>query len=188
MLDIDCDVVAGGWDAAFDWEELAATAIRAALAGDGRRRALEEDGLVELSVRLTDDDEVRRLNRDYRDRDRPTNILSFPMLAADEVDAALEPRTADLLLGDLALAYETTAREAEDKAIPLADHVAHLLVHGTLHLLGHDHQDDPSADAMEALEVRILATLGIADPYRDAAVIGIADPCRDTAAAKAAHR
>lgn len=165
MLEVDCDIVAGDWDTGFDWETLAQGSIRAALTAAGQAQVLDGDGLVEVSVRLTDDEEVHRLNLDYRDKDKPTNILSFPMLAPADVAHSLQQQQADLLLGDLALAFETSAREAEEKAISLADHVTHLLVHGTLHLLGHDHQTDAEADAMEALETRILAGMGIANPY-----------------------
>ncbi|MCG2840104.1 rRNA maturation RNase YbeY [Sandaracinobacter sp. RS1-74] len=169
MLDVDCDIVAGDWDERFDWEGLALDAVSAALAGGGQGHLLEGEGaLVEVSVRLSDDEEVQRLNRDYRGKDKPTNILSFPMLEAADVEVVLAQPDMDLLLGDMALAFETSASEASDKGIPLADHVTHLLVHGTLHLLGHDHQDDPSAEAMEALETRILAGLGIANPYAEA--------------------
>ncbi len=166
MLDVDCDIVAGDWAQQADWEALALRAVAAALEGSGHATVVgAADALVEVSVRLSDDDEVRRLNADYRGKDKPTNILSFPMLEAGDVAGTLAASGMDLLLGDMALAYETTAREAAEKGIPIADHVTHLLVHGTLHLLGHDHQDDAEADAMEALEVQILAGLGIADPY-----------------------
>ncbi len=168
MLDIDCDIVAGDWDDRFDWEGLALRAVSAALDGAGFPGVAKGEGAqVEVSVRLSDDEEVQRLNRDYRGKDKPTNILSFPMLEPDAVAATLARDEMDLLLGDMALAFETTDREATEKGIPITDHVAHLLVHGTLHLLGHDHQDDPSADAMEALETRILAGLGIANPYAE---------------------
>ena len=90
------------------------------------------------------------------------------MLDPADIDGTLGRDDMDLLLGDMALAFETTEREAAEKAIPLAEHVTHLLVHGTLHLLGHDHEDDASADAMEALETRILAGLGISNPYAEA--------------------
>jgi probable rRNA maturation factor len=120
---------------------------------------------LSASLLFTSDEEVHALNRDWRQRDKPTNVLSFPMLGREEllrlpVDGPPE------LLGDVALAYETCAREANDKAIPLADHAAHLIVHGLLHLAGHDHELGASeAEAMEALEVMALAKLGIADPY-----------------------
>lgn len=165
MLDIDTDIVAGDWDPHHDWEGLAESAIAAALAGAGHGSLLQPStGLVEIAVRLSNDSEIQALNRDWRGNDQPTNILSFPMLGPAELATLGAPGT-DVLLGDLVLAYETTAREAADKRIPLESHVTHLLVHGTLHLLGHDHGDDPTATAMEAIETRILAGLGIADPY-----------------------
>ncbi len=167
MLDVDCDIVGGDWDAGFDWEALAARALAAAIDGAGHAALLAPDsGLVEVSVRLTDDGEVQTLNRDWRGRDRPTNILSFPMLDAAGLSLLGQPGT-DTLLGDMALAFATIEREAAQKDISIEAHVVHLLVHGTLHLLGHDHMDDPAADAMEALETRILSGLGISNPYRD---------------------
>ncbi len=116
----------------------------------------EESG--SLTILLTSDAEVRALNRIHRRQDKPTNVLSFPAHA-----------TALGHLGDLALAYETCAREAAAQDKPLADHLRHLVVHGTLHLLGDDHADDRAADAMEARERVILATLGVPDPYLTAA-------------------
>lgn len=164
--DIDCDIVGGDWDETVDWDALAARAVSAALAGAGA--SFQRNGLeVEVSVRLTDDAEMQRLNHDYRGKDKPTNVLSFPMHAADTLAQWAAAGETDLLLGDLALGFETVVREAGEKAIALDAHVTHLLVHGTLHLLGHDHLDDASAQAMEALETRILAGLGIADPYAD---------------------
>jgi len=166
MLEVDTDSVAGDWDKNIDWVQLADVAIRAAVKGAGHASALEAEALaLEISVRLTDDEEVQRLNRDYRGKDKPTNILSFPMLAPDMAAALLAGLVGDALLGDLALAQETLAREAAEKRISLPAHFSHLIVHGTLHLLGHDHADEPSAEAMERLETRILAGLGIADPY-----------------------
>jgi probable rRNA maturation factor len=173
MLDVDCDIVAGDWDARADWDALASSAVAAALAGAGFAAAADDaQSIIEVAVRLSDDEEVQRLNLDYRGKDKPTNILSFPMQPPDAVAAVLSSPDMDVLLGDMALAFETVAREATDKGIAIADHVAHLLVHGTLHLLGHDHGDDASAEAMEALETTILAGMGIADPYREAAPAG----------------
>lgn len=170
MLDVDCDVVAGDWDErGIDWDALAEAAVRAAMAGAGHAAALASDGLsLEISVRLTDDAEVQRLNRDFRGKDTPTNILSFPMLEHAELANLLAADAGDALLGDLALALETLEREADEKAVSLQAHFSHLVVHGTLHLLGHDHADDASADMMERLETGILAGMGISDPYREA--------------------
>jgi probable rRNA maturation factor len=116
----------------------------------------------ELSLLLADDSAVRALNRDWRGKDRPTNVLSFPA-------GAPAAEGAPLLLGDVALAYETVAREAAEQGKTLADHMRHLFVHGILHLLGHDHEDEGEAERMESLERSILAGLGVADPYRETA-------------------
>jgi probable rRNA maturation factor len=157
MLDIDCDIVGGDWNPETDWETLAEKAITAALAGSGFDAG---GGAVEVSVRLTDDAEMQRLNLDYRGKDAPTNVLSFPMHTADVLAGWAQEGETDLLLGDLALGYETVAKEAVEKAIAIETHLAHLLVHGTLHLLGHDHLDDVAADAMEALASAIPMPTG----------------------------
>ena len=123
--------------------------------------------LVEIAVRLTDDEEVRALNRDFRGKDKPTNVLSFPQVQPDLLETLANSDDGEILLGDIVLARETFAREAAEKGISLADHATHLIVHGTLHLVGYDHMDDVAAAAMEALEVKALASLGIANPYAD---------------------
>ncbi len=111
-----------------------------------------------VSLCLADDAALRALNLRWRGVDKPTNVLSFP--------SAPPGRPGDTTaLGDIALAYETLAREAEDLGVPLADHYRHLLAHGFLHLVGYDHETDREAERMEALETRILARLGVADPY-----------------------
>jgi probable rRNA maturation factor len=129
-----------------------------ALARRAARAALAEEGAVELAVTLTDDARIRVLNRDWRGKDRPTNVLSFPF---DDAPAAPGPRH----LGDVILARETIAGEAAAQGKVLADHFTHLVVHGVLHLLGHDHMKKTEAKRMESLEIAILARLGIADPY-----------------------
>ncbi|APE29997.1 rRNA maturation RNase YbeY [Halomonas aestuarii] len=111
----------------------------------------------ELTIRFVDTEESRHLNRDYRDRDRPTNVLSFPFELPPGVDLPL--------LGDLVICHPVVVREAGEQDKSQRAHYAHMVVHGTLHLLGHDHQEDDEAEAMEALEREILASLGIADPY-----------------------
>ncbi|MEL7189366.1 MAG: rRNA maturation RNase YbeY, partial [Pseudomonadota bacterium] len=120
---------------------------------------------LQTSVLFTSDAEVHTLNREWRDRDKPTNVLSFPMLTRAELfDLAADGPP--VMLGDIALAYETCAREAEEKSIPLEHHAAHLIIHGLLHLAGYDHvHSDEEAEAMEALEIRALAKMGIPDPY-----------------------
>jgi len=173
MLDVDCDIVAGEWDARQDWAALADRAVAATIVGAGHGDVMEGDAVLEVSVRLSDDAEVQRLNRDYRGKDKPTNVLSFPMHAPDDVAHIIRMPDMDVLIGDLALASETVAAEAQQKRVSIADHATHLIVHGTLHLLGHDHADDASAEAMEELETQILAGLGIADPYREAVSEGV---------------
>ena len=125
--------------------------VAAALAGARRRKP------AELAIRVVDSAEGQALNRDYRGKDYATNVLSFP--------AELPPGVNLPLIGDLAICAPVVAREAAEQGKHPRDHWAHLTVHGTLHLLGYDHLEDAEADAMEALETRILAGLGIADPY-----------------------
>ncbi len=157
MIELDIMVEEGDWEALPDVEALAQKAASAALAV-----TYEADEDFEADVMLTDDAHVQELNRTWRGKDKPTNVLSFP---APEQPGATGPRH----LGDIALAYETLVREAEEESKELAHHFAHLVVHGVLHLLGYDHETEAEADIMEALEVKALATLGIADPYRDMA-------------------
>jgi probable rRNA maturation factor len=152
------------WPATTDWSALAERAARAALA------VVPElaNPRLTASILFTSDAEVQTLNRQWREKDKPTNVLSFPMLDRDEL-LALPAEGPPELLGDISLACETCVREAADKTVPLAHHTAHLLVHGLLHLAGRDHEFSPAeAAAMEALEIKVLAQLGIADPYGDA--------------------
>jgi len=156
-LDIDIE----GWPAS-DWAQLVAR-VAGALA-----EIAPEFGNARLSTSIvfTTDDEVHALNREWRERDNPTNVLSFPMLSREQLLGLAENGPPEML-GDIALAYETCAREAEEKGVSLRDHAAHLLTHGFLHLAGHDHEiSDGDAQVMEALEIAALAKLGIADPYR----------------------
>ena len=123
---------------------------------------------AEVGVLLADDAAVRALNAAHRGQDRSTNVLSFPTLGTPDAALSSEPGDRPLLLGDLVLAAETIRAEAKAQGKPLPDHVLHLVVHGTLHLLGHDHEDDAQAVAMEELERSILAGLGVPDPYAEA--------------------
>ena len=158
---MNLDIAVEEWPDA-DWEELA---LRMADAAAGVEPLLGNARLL-VSVLFTSDDEVHALNRAWRDRDKPTNVLSFPMLSREALEA-LEADGPPEMLGDIALACETCAREAAEKGVSLADHAAHLLVHGFLHLAGHDHvENDAQAEAMEALEIKALAAMGIGDPYR----------------------
>ena len=149
-----------------EWEALADRAARAAMARTPQGELLAGDAMIEISVRLTDDDEVRKLNAQYRQKDKPTNVLSFPMIQPDLLDTVTaNSDDGEVLLGDIMLAHGVCAREAEERGISVADHATHLIVHGTLHLLGYDHLGDDEAEAMEAIETDALASLGLADPY-----------------------
>jgi probable rRNA maturation factor len=153
------------WPAA-DWDALALTAIRAAIARTPHGPLLDTPAAVEVSVRLTTDAEVRTLNAQYRHKDKPTNVLSFPMVQADLLDTVSQNSDdGELLLGDIVLAHGVCVAEAAERGIAVEMHATHLIVHGTLHLLGYDHIDDDEADGMEAIERAALAELGIADPY-----------------------
>jgi len=174
MLDVSLSIEPA-WPEGVDWDALVTRAATAALTATAQGAWIGQPFTAEISVRLTDDAEVRALNRDYRDKDKPTNVLSFPMIQPDLLDTVTNTEANDcagsgaggeVLLGDIVLAHETCAAEAEAKGIALRDHATHLIVHGTLHLLGYDHQDRAEAEAMEQIERDVLAALGIADPYR----------------------
>ncbi|WP_133365720.1 rRNA maturation RNase YbeY [Qipengyuania sediminis] len=160
---MDLDIEIDGWSQNHDWADLAQAAMEAVEAVEP---ALANQRLS-ASLLFTVDEEVRALNREWRTRDRPTNVLSFPMLSREEL-VALTPEGGPELLGDVALAFETCQREAAEKGASLHDHAAHLIVHGLLHLAGHDHErGEADAAAMETLEIKALAKMGIKDPYGD---------------------
>ena len=149
-----------------DWEALATRAVTAALRASPHGGIITAPYLAEISVRLTSDEEVQALNRNYRQKDKPTNVLSFPMVQADLLDSLDNSDDGEVLLGDIVLAHGVCAAEAAAKGVTVADHATHLIVHGLLHLLGYDHeQGEAEADHMEELERAALATLSIADPY-----------------------
>jgi probable rRNA maturation factor len=148
-ITLDIEIASAGWDA----EPKAQACVNDAIAAAAAR--VPGEGAV--SVLLTDDETVRLLNRDWRQIDKPTNVLSFP---------APQQPAGEPVLGDIAIAYETVAREAAEEGKPFLHHVAHLAVHGYLHLMGYDHQTDSEAEEMEALEREILRSLQIPDPYR----------------------
>jgi probable rRNA maturation factor len=148
---IDVAVEAQAWASLANPRRLAETALTAAIEETGVLLAPE----AEISVVLCDDGFIQKLNRQWRGIDKPTNVLAFR--------AAGGPAAA--LLGDIVIAYETAAKEAAGAGKSLGDHVAHLLVHGFLHLIGHDHEKAEEAERMEAIERAVLARLGIADPY-----------------------
>jgi probable rRNA maturation factor len=152
------------WDCSKPWQPLARKAAEAAIAESAFPQLATAERTVELSVRLAGDEEVRALNAEWRGKDRPTNVLSFPMAGEDELSRA-DMTGPELMLGDIVLARGVCGAEAADKGIAVEDHALHLLVHGTLHLLGYDHHDDAHAADMEAREVRALGRLGIPNPY-----------------------
>lgn len=160
-LELDVDPV---WGDSVDWERLTARAA-AATAAEVPELAHED---ILVSVVLADDSEVHELNRRWRAKDSSTNVLSFPMLSPRELARVAKNSGLPSMLGDIVLAHGVCAREADEKAVALASHATHLLVHGLLHLAGYDHErSGDEAEAMEALETRILARIGIADPYGD---------------------
>lgn len=162
MILVEADV-SKEWDSSTDWPVLIEGAAGAAVGHS--RHAMLAHYAAEISVKLTGDDEVQALNREWRGKDKPTNVLSFPMI---EPAFLAPPANGDveLLLGDIVLAHGVCTREAAERGIPIADHAAHLIVHGTLHLLGYDHEtSEAHAEQMEAVERGALAALGIADPY-----------------------
>jgi probable rRNA maturation factor len=155
VIGVETDVSAD-WDRRIDWSALARSAVHAAVA-HSRHSGLCDS---EISVKFTSDEEVRALNSAWRGKDKATNVLSFPMAAEAELASAQ-------LLGDVVLAHGICAAEAAGKNVAIEVHAAHLVVHGTLHLLGYDHEtNDGDAEEMEEAERRALASIGIADPYQ----------------------
>jgi len=167
MLEVDI-TADEEWDSSRSWDELARRAAQAAIAESAFPQLATSERPIEISVLLTGDDKVRELNREYRGKHQPTNVLSFPMVDPDDLRCA-NVAGPELLLGDIILARGVCGAEAADKGVSVEDHATHLIVHGTLHLLGYDHHSEEEACDMEAREVRALARLGVADPYVEAA-------------------
>jgi probable rRNA maturation factor len=154
-------IVADCWNAEAEAEAVIFRAIQVAAS-----HVDADTGDAELAIMLTDDAGIQTLNKNWRGIDKPTNVLSFPAVqppSGHEPDDTDTPR----MLGDIAIAYETTRREAGEEEKTFEHHLSHLAIHGFLHLVGYDHEKDGEAESMEALEREILATLGIADPYAD---------------------
>src|SRR6185503_8435505 len=152
------------WDSSRSWLPLVRRAAEAAVAESAYPDLAEAERPVEISVTLTGDEQVRALNAKWRAKDQPTNVLSFPMVDERDLSRA-NVATSELLLGDIVVARGVCEAEAAATGVSIEDHATHLLVHGTLHLLGYDHQDDSEAADMEAREARALARLGIVNPY-----------------------
>jgi probable rRNA maturation factor len=153
-LEIEAVLESEGWNAVFDPEELAQICIKAA--AKKRRSMPKKDS--EVCVIFCDDKKMQELNRDWRKMDKPTNVLSFPA-------PRLPGPTPVIALGDIFLGLETVQREAMEQDKSFRDHAAHMIVHGFLHLIGYDHENDTDAEEMEGEEIRVLATLGISNPY-----------------------
>jgi probable rRNA maturation factor len=158
VAEIEILIEAEGWEKLPEAEPLARRAGLAAIVSEGG------NPLASVAVLLTDDAAMQRLNAHFRGRNKPTNVLSFPAPAMPSGAGDAE----SLFLGDLALGYETCAAEAMADGKSLGDHLSHLVVHGVLHLMGHDHETEAEADEMEDRERAILASLGISDPYAGA--------------------
>ncbi|WP_439813670.1 rRNA maturation RNase YbeY [Zavarzinia sp. CC-PAN008] len=168
MLEIETSIPFPAWANALpEVEDLVRSAAQAALDAALTARVPAHGPRLEgeLSLILTDDAEVAGLNQTWRDKAGPTNVLSFPGLEPDEIADAEPGRP--LLLGDVVVAFETTAREAVEQGKPLADHLRHLVVHGVLHLFGYDHLTEDEAGIMEPLETAVLSSLGVPDPYAE---------------------
>ena len=153
------------WEDGTDWDALAIQAVAATLRTTPYADILTAGYMAEISVRLTDDAEVHALNRQYRQKDKPTNVLSFPMVQDDLLETLADSDDGEVLLGDIILARGVCEREAAEKGVTTQEHATHLIVHGTLHIVGYDHIADDEAEAMEDIERAALSQLGIADPY-----------------------
>ena len=153
------------WDSSCSWERLVREAAQAAVAESAFPQLATSDRAVELSVRLTGDREVQALNSKWRGKDKPTNVLSFPLLENHELDQT-NIAGPEMLLGDIVLAGGFCKSEAEAQGVTFESHASHLVIHGTLHLLGYDHHEDEEAADMEAREIRALSRIGISNPYR----------------------
>jgi probable rRNA maturation factor len=200
MIDVELDIGLDWGNSGFGQSEVE-KAVDAAVKVAGLPGLADHPSPIEVNIKLSDNDEVQALNREWRDKDKPTNVLSFPMLDDDDLDFYRHPELVsgsispdnpepsarwtlesqspkvkqfqgeglemELLIGDIILAHGICDAEAAEKGIPLAHHATHLVIHGMLHLLGHDHIDDEDAEAMEALEVKALASMGLHNPYTD---------------------
>jgi len=164
MLDVAA-LVESPWPE-HDWEALSIRAAETALKQTPFLEWLDHPVTIEVAVRFTSDEEVHVLNRQYRSKDKPTNVLSFPMIQPDLMEAVTENSDdGEVLLGDIVLAHGVCAAEAVERKVSVEDHATHLIVHGLLHLLGYDHMDDAEAEAMEEMERAALRDLGLHDPY-----------------------
>ena len=165
MIAIEADA-RSDWPKGTDWRSLAQQAARAAVAASNAADLLERPLTVEISIKFASDAEVQALNAAYRNKNRATNVLSFPMIEPDLLSGLAVADGGEVLLGDVVIAHGVCASEAAERGISIEAHAAHLVVHGVLHLLGYDHEKgEAEAESMESAERDALASIGIADPY-----------------------
>ena len=158
-IEIDIDIQNSDWTTSIqNIENLTRSAIERALT-----MAMDNEPHMEISIVLSDDDFIQNLNKTYRHKDKPTNVLSFPMTEVDEIN----DETPFISLGDVIVSFDTIKRESEEQNKPLEHHYIHMLVHGCLHLLHYDHENEEEAEIMEFKEIEILEHLGIKNPYED---------------------
>lgn len=155
------------WSDTASWQKRSEQAASAALSASPYGGLAERNFALEISIKLSDNHEVQKLNSAYRGKDKPTNVLSFPLVPRDLLESLSNSDDGEVLLGDIIMAHDVCVNEAQEKSVSVADHASHLMVHGVLHLLGYDHETDTDALIMEALEVKALQSLGIANPYAD---------------------
>ena len=153
-IEIDVLIEAEGWS---DIEDVDTLCVKAVTAAIKTARPKLAKGAA-LSILLTDDARIRLLNRQWRQKDMATNVLSFPAVGPEKLSSSP-------LLGDIAIAFETVAAEAKRDEKTISDHLSHLTIHGFLHILGYDHLDEKEAETMETLEIAILASIGVGNPY-----------------------
>ena len=158
------------WSEQKPWIDICNASSKAAIMASPHAGLLGKSFEIEISVKLSDNDEVQKLNGSYRGKDKPTNVLSFPLVQPDLLSSLSNTDDGEILLGDIILAHGVCQAEATEKNVSLSDHVAHLVVHGTLHLLGYDHEEETDALIMEELEVQALSSIGIANPYSETAI------------------
>ena len=163
---ITCDLdINTLWDKKVDWLSLAEVSILKSIKYSYYSNLIDSNKNVSISITLSDNHQLHSLNKEYRSKDRPTNILSFPLLDHTQLQTIEDYPTPEILLGDLILSYDMCNKEALEKNISIEHHYQHLIVHGILHLLGYDHIEDKDADIMQSIEIKALEILGIDNPY-----------------------
>lgn len=163
--EVDVSIQTKEWDSVSDAEQTCIKAAKTAF-NIGKTDSLGSDAQIEISILLTGDDFIQELNRDYRGQDKPTNVLSFAAMEyMPEEEIKINMQIGTILLGDVVVSFETTAAEAKNENKSFENHLSHLIVHGVLHLLGYNHEEDAEAEIMEELEIKILAELNIAAPF-----------------------